>query len=93
MRVKHCLICGKEFIDKTKNGGRKYCNNCHELSIKRDIPDSQRAKGFPIREFYCKKCGIRVVVTDKHDKRSLFCSRSCEKAYWRHSHKHFQIAK
>ena len=39
--------------------------------------------GLPIREFICKKCGKRVFVRDKRDHRESFCSRECERVYWK----------
>ena len=35
------------------------------------------------REFNCRQCGTNVKVTDKKDKRTVFCSQKCEKKYWR----------
>ena len=37
------------------------------------------------RIFKCKKCGNTVVTdTDRLDKRTVFCSRICERRYFRH---------
>lgn len=40
---------------------------------------------YPSITFNCAKCG-RTVVTEEGsgDKRTRFCSESCERAYWRH---------
>ena len=37
------------------------------------------------REFDCKMCGHRVVVTERSDHRMCFCSEHCEKRYWKHA--------
>lgn len=38
----------------------------------------------PIRSFYCRKCGKLVEIYFSDDRRTVFCTRSCEKKYWRH---------
>ena len=35
------------------------------------------------RFFVCRNCGKPVVVTDSKDKRFVFCSKECEKTYWK----------
>lgn len=35
------------------------------------------------REFDCRQCGTHVKVMDPKDKRVVFCSKVCEKKYWR----------
>lgn len=35
------------------------------------------------REFDCRYCGEHVVVSDRHDHRSVYCCARCEKEYWR----------
>ena len=37
------------------------------------------------RFFVCRNCGKPVVVTDSKDKRSVFCSKECERIYWKRS--------
>lgn len=34
--------------------------------------------------FHCSFCGKAVVTDGKKDKRTRFCSETCEKKYWRH---------
>lgn len=35
------------------------------------------------REFYCRQCETHIKVIDPKDKRVVFCSKVCEKKYWR----------
>lgn len=35
------------------------------------------------RKFICKHCSTPVEVVEKKDKRTVFCSKTCEKNYWR----------
>ena len=37
------------------------------------------------REFDCKRCGRHVRVESRGDHRTKFCSKLCERRYWRHS--------
>lgn len=39
---------------------------------------------FYVREFYCRDCGKKVRTDGKLDRRTTFCSASCEKKFWRH---------
>ena len=46
-------------------------------------------KAYPVIEFDCAHCGHHVVTEGLHDngrpdKRTRFCSKECEKKYWRH---------
>ncbi len=36
------------------------------------------------REFDCKLCGNRVVVTERADRRTVFCCAQHEREFWRH---------
>jgi len=35
------------------------------------------------RQFHCQNCGVRVQVMETNDRRFRYCSRQCEKQYWR----------
>ena len=37
----------------------------------------------PIDSFNCRHCGKLVGIFDRFDKRQYYCSRQCEKNYWR----------
>lgn len=37
----------------------------------------------PIDTFECRQCGRIVEIFDRFDKRTVYCSRACEKKYWR----------
>lgn len=75
-----CLYCGEYFTPQTIV--QKYCS--------RSCGDKYRRKygvqnDYPVIEFDCARCG-RHVVTDgtPKDRRSRFCSKECEKIWWRH---------
>lgn len=36
------------------------------------------------REFDCKRCGTHVSVTERSDRRMVFCCAYCEREFWRH---------
>ena len=37
----------------------------------------------PLDSFECRQCGKTVEIFDRTDKRTVYCSRACEKKYWR----------
>lgn len=37
------------------------------------------------REFDCRMCGDHVLVTERDDRRTVFCRQACERRYWRHA--------
>ena len=42
----------------------------------------------PIDSFECRTCGKTVEIYDRFDKRTVYCSRACEKKFWRDATKH-----
>lgn len=36
------------------------------------------------REFICRRCGDHVIVDERSDHRTVFCSQYCEREFWRH---------
>jgi len=74
-----CLNCGAEFVMRAVN--QIYCcKKCAERYV-------YLHHGGPphiVLSFDCAMCGRPVVTSDKHDKRTRFCSHECEKKYWRH---------
>lgn len=42
----------------------------------------------PIDSFECRTCGRLVEIFDRFDKRTVYCSRACEKKYWRDATRH-----
>ena len=42
----------------------------------------------PIDSFTCRQCGKTVDIYDRSDKRSVYCSRACEKKFWRDASRH-----
>lgn len=41
----------------------------------------------PIDSFHCRQCGKLVEIFDRIDRRTVYCSRACEKKYWREQSK------
>lgn len=77
--MKICPNCGKQF--EPNKPEQKYC--CPKCAQKYH---KKHGKGADIEpyEFTCAKCGRLVQVTDWRDKRTRFCSKECEKRFWRH---------
>lgn len=75
-----CKNCGKDFVPLSVV--QIYCcEKCgREFRKKNDMN-----KYYPSITFPCAKCG-KIVVTEggTRDKRTRFCSKVCEKKYWRH---------
>ena len=77
-----CLNCGKEFTALSVN--QMYC--CEKCGV-------QYRRKHSVDEFYpqitfrCSQCG-RLVQTEGgvKDKRTRFCSRECEKKFWKRPH-------
>ena len=46
--------------------------------------EGEDGEGEVVREFLCAQCQRPVTVTSKVDRRRKFCSKICEKRYWRH---------
>lgn len=77
-----CLNCGEEFTPQAVN--QKYCCvSCQRKYIRTHDMD----KEYPSITFTCARCG-KTVVTEggTKDKRTRFCSKSCEKKFWRKPH-------
>lgn len=75
-----CVSCGKEF--QAASPSQKYCSKeCL-------VYGSNHRLARPPYEFYCAHCGKHVVTAPYNDRRSRFCSRNCEKKYWRHPERH-----
>ena len=85
MEQRICKGCGQTF---TPDSARQiYCSPiCRQRHWNKYGKDEEsRAKTGPvIREFYCKKCGALVQVRSESDKRTAFCSRRCNKLYFKH---------
>ena len=75
MSLQRCKCCGWEF-EAARN--QIFCSQeCIWYGRKDANPEGKPA-------FTCAKCGRLVVVDEKHDRRTRFCSAECEKRYWRH---------
>lgn len=83
-----CPECGESFEARAVN--QRFCSA-------RRREKHWRIHGYQRREsitFLCAnpKCRKMVVTeTNRPDKRTRFCSRECEKAYWRHPPKDSDI--
>lgn len=77
--MKTCPNCGKEFEPTTVQ--QKYC--CKKCCQQYNAKHGEGADIEPF-DFTCAKCGRVVHVEGNKDKRSRFCSKECEKKYWRH---------
>lgn len=83
---RQCRRCGKHFQAWTT---QVYCSaECRKRDQKAIEPyHAEAPAGIPIiREFNCKQCGRTVFVWEKSDKRTVFCSHSCEVNYWKHGY-------
>ncbi len=80
-----CLNCGEEFSPMTVT--QKYC--CQKCGNQyRHKHKGRMDELYPSIVFTCSCCG-RTVETEggTSDRRTRFCSRSCEKKFWRHRDK------
>lgn len=77
-----CLECGAEFEPRTVM--QKYCSGrCRDKYKRKHDMDIF----YPSVTFTCSQCGRTVVTAGgTKDKRTRFCSRECEKKYWKHPH-------
>ena len=74
-----CPNCSAEFSPLSVN--QIYCSSKCGEAYRRKHPAVTR---FPSISFNCSFCGKAVVTDGKNDKRTRFCSETCEKKYWRH---------
>lgn len=73
-----CRQCGTEFTPLSVN--QKFCSaSCGAKWRYRHGADP-----VPSVTFRCAKCGKLVVTDGISDRRTRFCSQSCEKRWWRH---------
>ncbi len=77
-----CLNCEKEFMPLTVI--QKYCS----AKCGRQYRHKNKGKiEYPSITFCCAQCGKKVVTEEgSGDKRERFCSRACEKKFWKHPH-------
>lgn len=72
--IKECANpkCKKSFQAKRKT--QKYCSGkCRKYVEKNKNVNHEETKidGVPLREFYCRECGGRVVIKTEKDKRTV----------------------
>ena len=85
----NCVQCGKDFTPKIRiqrfcsKDCRRYYFHHHETYHKENDTNAEI-----IRQFDCCQCKRLVLVTNKRDQRTVFCSRTCERNYWREVTKH-----
>ena len=77
-----CKYCGETIPNPAPD--QMYCSvECGAKYRKEHPEEAQRA--WPSIEFDCACCGRHVVTEEgTSDRRTRFCSHSCEKKYWRH---------
>lgn len=88
MTERECIVCGNKF--EVKRATQKYCSAaCRRYANRRDgvVEREWESEGEEIRRFECVRCGEVVRVTSLRDCRTKFCSRHCERLYWKHSRK------
>lgn len=84
--------CKNEF--ETTNNRQKYCCvKCKKrvnriMYRKKNHLHEKNADGVPIREFFCRECGGRVIVKSEKDRRTVFCCVAHERKYWKHPERH-----
>ena len=78
-----CEYCGADFAPLSVN--QRYCSDKCGVAYRKRNPDAAR-QHFPIVTFNCSQCGHAVVTDGIRDRRTRFCSASCEKKFWRHPH-------
>lgn len=84
--VRQCPQCGTYFIAHQSN--QKYCcfacKRYHERHAEPEHPEDEALTDAPVlRTFRCKNCGKWISVTRETDKREVFCSRKCEKNFYK----------
>ena len=96
---KICPVCKYFFITKRNNQVycSCYCRKKHHKQIYysknrivenlSEVLNDNSDVSHIIRQFKCKKCQELVIVSNKEDRRTVFCSPRCEKLYWKHSKK------
>lgn len=78
-----CRQCGKEFVPRSPS--QLYCcPACGRLWRKEHKGEPKPEQ--PVRTFVCANphCHKEVTTAGGTDKRTRFCSKRCEKYYWRH---------
>lgn len=78
--TKTCPECGKRFEPKFGAVTQLFCSRKCQARYRK----KHGSHGYPSITFTCAQCGRTVVTGGWLDKRSRFCSRECEKRYWRH---------
>lgn len=77
-----CLMCGMTFEKRTSY--HRYCSDaCRNKAQTRGLKRQHATAAFSAYEFDCRNCGDHIIVMDPDDHRSVYCSATCEKAYWR----------
>ena len=85
-QIKKCEYCGKEFINKKKEGGYFCCNDCYRAAVKEGWRSPKKPQvSNVIRNCTCVVCGRTVEMEcDPDNLVSAFgftCSDECRKKY------------
>lgn len=90
---KVCPICHQNFEARRKDQVycTSYCRKKHHKEVyysrNRIVENLDCDTHIILRQFKCRKCQKLVIVINKEDRRTVFCSPRCEKSYWKHSKK------
>ena len=80
----NCVNCGKALTGLHKKFCSRTCIKQYYRTHDVEHKDRSERDIHVIREFGCRFCGKTVYVSDKNDRRKVFCSVTCEKKYWKH---------
>lgn len=78
MMLKICPNCKKTFSTDKEN--QIYC--CRKCGIQ--YRKEGKHATYKVKTFKCKRCGRLVITKGGKDKRTCFCSKECEKGFWKH---------
>lgn len=76
-----CPNCGTWFVP---GQNQKFCSASCRGAYKRYRLEKDGPAEYPVHEFDCARCGRHVVTSGENDRRVRFCSKGCEKRFWRH---------
>lgn len=79
-----CINCGKELQGLQKKFCSRICTKQYYKNHDVEHHDSLQKEIHVLREFNCRQCCKTVFVSDPKDRRTIFCSATCEKKYWKH---------
>lgn len=76
-----CEYCDADFTPRTVT--QRYCSAKCRYAYRGEHPGTAKLH-FPSITFRCSQCGKQVTTDGVKDMRTKFCSRECEKKFWKH---------